>query len=66
MKTVLVAVITHDKPLSTKKPLTDLVSERIYNTQSAEGVTVDVTTRIHSFTGDIVGMKLETVINGVE
>lgn len=42
MKTLLILTIEHTKPLSTKTPITDVVSERVYNYLYAQGVEAGV------------------------
>lgn len=42
MKTILILTIEHKKPLPTKTPITDVVSERTYNYLFAQGVEVGV------------------------
>jgi hypothetical protein len=42
MKTIVILTIEHSKPLPTKAPITDVLSERTYNYLYAQGVEADV------------------------
>lgn len=42
MKTMLVVEVTHSKPLPTKVPLTDILTDRVYNYLFAQGHQVGV------------------------
>jgi hypothetical protein len=42
VRTILILTIEHKKPLPTKAPITDVVSERIYNYLYAQGVEASV------------------------